>query len=86
MMFSSSIIHKLCNRACAYRRIGSDEEQQLLRTAKDDLNISSSNQPGAVGVFMHFLILCKRIAEPCVSFTVYALISLLASIHPCTCR
>lgn len=28
------------------KRIGSDEEQQLLRTAKDDLNISSSNQPG----------------------------------------
>lgn len=25
------------------RRIGSDEEQQLLRTAKDDLNISSSS-------------------------------------------
>ncbi len=26
------------------RRIGSDEEQQLLRTAKDDLNISSSSR------------------------------------------
>lgn len=31
-----------CLRLC--RRIGSDEEQQLLRTAKDDLNISSSGR------------------------------------------
>lgn len=30
-----------------YRRIGSDEEQQLLRTAKDDLNITSMTRQGA---------------------------------------
>lgn len=28
------------------RRIGSDEEQQLLRTAKDDLNITSAKRQG----------------------------------------
>ena len=32
----------ICVGLC--RRIGSDEEQQLLRTAKDDLNISSSSR------------------------------------------
>ena len=28
------------------RRIGSDEEQQLLKSAKDDLNIASSKRQG----------------------------------------
>ena len=34
------------NQLSICRRIGSDEEQQLLRTAKDDLNITSSSYTG----------------------------------------
>lgn len=35
------------------RRIGSDEEQQLLRTAKDDLNITSAKRQGKALIMGH---------------------------------
>ena len=45
------------------RRIGSDEEQQLLKTAKDDLNIASSKHQGMHLPPLRLMGHCCKLAE-----------------------
>ena len=48
-----------------YRRIGSDEEQQLLKSAKDDLNIASSKRQGMTSpALMQHCLQTDKVAHP----------------------
>lgn len=60
--------HACCLHQCffVFRRIGSDEEQQLLKSAKDDLNIASSKRQGTK---LPALMLMQRCLQTYKSYT-----------------